>query len=199
MPPTRSSLLLNLQQENDPGSWRKFVEIYRPLIVHAARQTGVCTQDVDDVVQMVLLQLLKSLPGFSYQRERGFFRSWLRRITINKAIDLGRSRQRLAMRHVEMTRYQDQMKSQSEPDSEFDAEFLQAAMRGIRTEFRTRTWDCFVLKTFGQKSAAEISQELGLSENAVFINTSRVLSRIREFCLLHGEELNHDAHTRLIR
>jgi len=199
MPQTRSSLLLHLQQKNDPGSWQKFVEIYRPLIVHAARQAGVCAQDLDDVVQMVLLQLLKSMPSFSYQRERGFFRSWLRRITINKAIDLGRSRQRLAACHMEIARRQSHQEGQNEPDAKFDAEFLQAAMRGVRREFRTRTWDCFVQKTFGQKSAAQISQELGLSENAVFINTSRVLSRIREFCLLHGEELNHDAQIQLVR
>lgn len=198
MPSTKSSLLLSLQQGGSHCRWTEFVEIYRPLIAHAVRQSGVARQDMDDVIQSVLLQLVKVLPSFSYQREKGFFRSWLRRVATNQAIDLRRKyRCRLgssAAASVDILR----IPATCNIDAEFDRELLQAALQCVRTEFRQKTWACFVQRMLEQKSAAQTSAELGLSENAVFINSSRVLARLREFCAFHGEELQHESLFRLV-
>lgn len=198
MPATRSSLLLNLQHPSGQGRWDEFIQRYRPLIAHAVRRTGIPSQDQDDVIQSILLQLLKVLPTFAYQREKGFFRNWLRRIATNQALDWHRkqSRSRSVVVYNEALAG---LPSRDEEQERFDHELLQAALRSVRAEFRPRTWECFEQRILQQKSAAQIASDLNLSENAVFINTSRVLSRVREFCHLHGEELQHDGHFQLVR
>jgi len=191
---TRSSLLLDLQQGNGHQSWEEFVQLYRPLIAHAARKAGLRRQELDDLIQTVLLQLVKVLPTFCYQRERGFFRNWLYRVATNQAIDLHRRRTHERLVHVSDNLDVAEQARSPEEDTAFDEELLQAAMRCVEREFRPRTWACFIHRMVDQKPANEISRELGLSENAVFINASRVLGRLREFCVFHGEELQYEDH-----
>lgn len=198
MAPTRSSLLLNLQQSMEQGRWEEFVRIYRPLITHAVRRASIPCQDREDVIQSILLQLVKVMPSFSYQRTRGFFRSWLRRVATNQAMDWHRKTGR-ENNLLTGTSAIDDVAAAGDCEQEFDEELLQAALISVRPEFRQKTWECFQRRLLQQQTAAHTASELGLSENAVFINTSRVLSRIREFCHLHGEELQHDGHFQLVR
>ncbi|WP_437230068.1 RNA polymerase sigma factor [Planctomicrobium sp. SH661] len=183
---------MSLRNGGSQADWLDFVEIYRPLIISAIRRAGVPSQDIEDVTQAVLLQLVKVLPAFSYQKERGFFRSWLRRVAMNHAIDL-RRKQRFPI--VWIPEFDEPVQPQVEDgmfEKEFRQELLQAALKTIRPEFRPKTWECFLLRTFGERSAAQAALELNLTENAVFINTSRVLARLREFCAFHGEFFEHD-------
>ena len=77
MPITRTSLLVRLRADGDPAGWHEFVQLYEPLFYTWARRAGVREHDIPDVVQDVLLKLLRLLPGFEYAPERGRFRAWL--------------------------------------------------------------------------------------------------------------------------
>ena len=198
MPTTNGSLLLDLQQGHAQQRWDEFVDIYRPLITHALRRTGIPAQELEDVHQSVLLQLVKVLPLFCYQREKGFFRSWLRRVAMNQAVDYRRRTGRTENVLISSDAVAEAC-SEADLNGQFDRELLAAALKGVQGEFRQRTWECFSQRVLLQKPAEQVSRDLGLSENAVYINTSRVLSRLREFCELHGEELQYDHHFRRLR
>src|SRR5690606_30074522 len=56
------------------------------------------------------------------------------------------------------------------------------ALAQIRDEFRPRTWQCFLLHALEGRNAEDVSRDVGVSTNAVYINSSRVMSRLREVC-----------------
>ncbi len=50
----------------------------------------------------------------------------------------------------------------------------------MRGEFRQATWKACWEHAVAGKSAAEVAAALGMSENAVYVASSRVLSRLRQ-------------------
>jgi DNA-directed RNA polymerase specialized sigma24 family protein len=80
---TPASLLERLRRPGDPDAWARFVALYMPLIYSWGRRVGLQEQDADDLVQDVLLALVRALPSFQYDRHKSF-RRWLRTITLNK-------------------------------------------------------------------------------------------------------------------
>lgn len=173
--------LLDQVKVNDPQSWSDFVETYRPLILQTVIQRGVPQNDVQDVVQDVFTRLVRELPRFSYDRDRGRFRSWLRRVTTNAVFDWHRKRQKVNGLGHEVQSLAEICECVHQ-DSQ--RELMQLAMRRVKAETRSRTWACFEQHLVLGRPADEIARELGLTTNAVYINSSRVLDRVRQSC--HG-------------
>ncbi len=59
----------------------EFERRYAPIIVGFARNLGLTSQDVDDVLQEVMLAFFKVSPRFEYDPSKGRFRGYLKRIT----------------------------------------------------------------------------------------------------------------------
>ncbi|WP_437206736.1 sigma-70 family RNA polymerase sigma factor [Planctomicrobium sp. SH664] len=195
MTATSASLLRDLRTGLASERWPEFVETYAPLIESTVRRTGVAGSDVDDVVQEVLIQCLRAIPGRTYDSKKGGLRLWLRRVTMNKAYD--RLRQRTQLRSLEAAEDIAAEKlpaCEEEWNREWRARMLQTAFQTVRQQFRERTWLCFSGHMLERRAATELSMALGISENAVYINSSRVLNRVKEFCAAQGEEL-HDVFT----
>src|SRR5258706_14947787 len=79
--PTRQSLLSRLKDWKDEESWRVFFDTYWKLIYGAAMKAGLSDAEAQDVVQETVISVLKSMPGFEYNTEKGSFKSWLLRLT----------------------------------------------------------------------------------------------------------------------
>jgi DNA-directed RNA polymerase specialized sigma24 family protein len=79
-----------------------------------------------------------------------------------------------------------------EDKGQFRRRLLEAALRHARPKFRERTWLSFTGRVFDGLSAAAVASDLGIRESAVYVNTSRVVSQLREFCAFHGEDLTRD-------
>jgi RNA polymerase sigma factor (sigma-70 family) len=75
--PTRASLLLRLQDPSDQAAWSEFHERYRGLILSYCRRRKLQASDAEDICQIVLSGLARSLPEFRYESRRGRFRSYL--------------------------------------------------------------------------------------------------------------------------
>lgn len=80
---TQVSLLDRLRESADQLAWRQFDQKYRELILRYCRARGLRLADAEDVHQNVLLDLARAMPHFSYQPERGRFRSYLGRVVRN--------------------------------------------------------------------------------------------------------------------
>lgn len=89
---TSHSLIARLRQpEVDDQAWDRFVTLYTELLYHWARGWGLQAADISDVIQDVLLVLLRDLK--SYQpTPNGRFRGWLRMVTRNRIRALRRKR-----------------------------------------------------------------------------------------------------------
>ena len=61
----------------DDASWRQFDAKYRELILRYCRARGLQTSDAEDVRQIAMANLAKSLRSFEYKLTRGRFRGYL--------------------------------------------------------------------------------------------------------------------------
>src|SRR5687767_14676256 len=83
MDSTPQSLLEKLRLAPEPACWDRFVQLYTPLLYDWARRLHLQDADAADLVQDVLLALVRKLPEFEYQPQKSF-RAWLRTMLVNK-------------------------------------------------------------------------------------------------------------------
>jgi RNA polymerase sigma-70 factor (ECF subfamily) len=187
MSDTSASLLERLRQEPDAASWQRLVDLYTPLLQGWLRRNLVPANDVDDLVQEVMTVLVRELPNFRYDRERGSFRGWLRTITVNRLRMFWRSRQSrpLATGDSDLARKLDELEDPHSVlsqtwDREHDRHVARRLLDLIEREFEPATWRAFQRLALDDAPATAVAAELGLSLNAVYLAKFRVLKRLQQ-------------------
>lgn len=173
---TNVSLLQRLRQPSAAEAWERFVRLYTPLLLHWARKLGLQGEDAADLVQDVLVVLVRKMPEFQYQPGRSF-RGWMRTVLMNKWRDRPH-------RGAPAT-----LDSAMEPpapaeedaleEREYRLYILGRALRLMSEDFEAATWQACWETVVCNRPAAEVAAELGLTVNAVYLAKSRVLSRLR--------------------
>jgi RNA polymerase sigma-70 factor (ECF subfamily) len=142
---------------------------------------------VDDLVQDVLSVLVRELPRFDYEPERGRFRGWLRAILANRLRAFYRSRQSqpIATGASDFVQMAEQLEDPHSDLSqlwnlEHDRHVSRRLLDLIKPEFKPTTWQAFQRLALDGIKPAEVAKELGISRNAVFIAKSRVMRRLRQ-------------------
>ena len=74
---TRSSLLERLKSMDDEESWREFCRIYGDLIRRLAMKAGLTEHEAEEVLQEVLISVVRNIGGFTYNPAVSSFRHWL--------------------------------------------------------------------------------------------------------------------------
>lgn len=197
MESTRSSLLRRVRDQADSASWDEFVGLYRPILIKYVGSRGLGAHDVDDVVQVIFEKLWQQLPNFELQRQRGRFRTWLWRVMHNAVVDWLRAQQRRVA--AEETRRQELIARQSqfaEPHESWELDIrtraLQFAIEKVRPQAQPNSWACFEQHILKGRASSEVATELGMTENAVNVNCSRVLARVSNQCREYLEELGDE-------
>jgi RNA polymerase sigma-70 factor (ECF subfamily) len=183
---TRQSLLVRAR-DGDENAWKRFADLYNPLIVGWLRRHGLEHHDAEDLAQEVLLAVVKHLPEFSHSGKRGAFRCWLRTIAVNRTRDFWKARagrpvaagddgirqmaERLADPDSDLSRQWDQ---------EHDQYVLRCLLDLMDMEFEPATVRAFRRLALDGAPAQDVARELGMSLGAVYVAKSRVLKRIRE-------------------
>ena len=150
------------------------------MIYSWARQVGLQESDAADLVQEVFASLVQKMGEFAYDPRKSF-RAWLRTVTLNKWRDRCRRR---AVRPNEVAggaalEVADSAEA-SFGEVEYRQQLVARALELMRAEFQPTTWKaCWEFVVAG-RSAADISRELGISENAVHLAKGRVLRRLRQ-------------------
>jgi RNA polymerase sigma-70 factor (ECF subfamily) len=184
---TSASLLERLRQQPDAASWRRLVELYTPLLRGWLRRNDVPAEDVDDLVQDVMEVLVRELPQFHYDPQRGSFRGWLRTIVVNRVRMFWRSRQGqpLATGDSDLARRLNELEDphsdlSREWDREHDTHVARRLLAVIESDFEPATWKAFRRVALDGADAVTVAGELGISLNAVYLARFRVLRRLRE-------------------
>ena len=186
--PTPVSLLERLRLEsNAPADWERLCHLYRPLLERWLSRFAPQAADRDDLVQDILLVLVRELPKFRHSGQAGAFRKWLRLVTVHRCQDrlrAGKVRP-VSLSAAELARTLERL---AEPDSElarrWDEEHNRHVARRlldlVAVEFEPATQQAFRRLVLDSCSAQVVASELGISVNAVYIAKSRVLYRLRE-------------------
>jgi RNA polymerase sigma-70 factor (ECF subfamily) len=176
---TSSTLLDRLRQPRQPEAWRRFVQLYAPLLFVWARRQGLREADAEDLVQEVLVKLVRELPA--YRRVEGqSFRGWLFRVTANQCRDFRRRRAtRTLPPDAGLSGVADDAPAEPE-EAEYRRLLVDRALDVIRRDFNDTTWSAFHGVTVEGRSAADVAAGLGISVNAVWLARHRVVRRLRE-------------------
>jgi RNA polymerase sigma-70 factor (ECF subfamily) len=189
---TRASLIERVRDNADTSAWGEFFSVYQPLLLAYVRHRGVSEQDAADVVQDVFAKLTGALARFEFDARRGRFRTWLWRVTHNALADWARRREvrdRAERGWADEYRPDDDEKSSAEWDRLYRRRILDTVLERVRLSAQPATWACFQGRILEDRPAAEIAAELGISVNAVYVNASRMLTRVREECAALEEPL----------
>ena len=186
MSPTSVSLLDRLKAARpDASDWNRLQGIYLPLISRWLGRVPGLGDEADDLAQEVFVVVIREIPRFQRQRE-GSFRAWLRQVTVNKVRTHRRKRYRRPA--VGLDPADGFLDSLSDPnghlarewDMDHDRHVFQKLLAVVQSDFNPATWEAFRRFAVDGLSAARVSEEMGLSVNAVIQAKSRVLKRLRE-------------------
>ena len=184
---TRSSLFSRLRANQD-GAWRDFEDRYREMMLRFCRRRGLQHFDAEDVVQRVMADLLKSLPQFVYDRQRGRFRDYLYRCVRNALSNWAQQ----AARRPEQLRsgmvhalQEDSRNGRPGRDDEvaweeeWVAHHYRVAMDTIRKTFEPRSVEIFDRSVAGA-TIPELAAVFTMTEEAVRKVRERIRDRMEE-------------------
>ncbi len=176
---TSLSWLGRLVETPGGAEWQRLSEVYGPLIASWVEHANVNAADIDDVVQEVLIVVVKRVHEFEHQRP-GAFRAWLRTILSIQLKKYFRENPRLNC-NMSLDAICDPTSDNSKRlDREHDAYLVVRAMKLIEHEFQPITWISFHLHVVENKRPQDVAAMLEISVNAVIKAKSRVLKRLRE-------------------
>ena len=185
---TRASLLSRVRDGANDRAWREFSDQYGELILRYCRRRGLQQMDAEDVRQLVLMGLSRSLRsgGFRYAPGKGRFRDYLG-ATVRHAI------QRFLSRHAPGSGglsldgiAEPAQEDEGGPDALWEREWAdhhyRLAMVTIRATFEARSVAVFERVIAGGSGAGveAIAEDFGLSVDAVRHVKFRVLARLKE-------------------
>jgi RNA polymerase sigma factor (sigma-70 family) len=189
---TSSSLLIKVRDQGDAESWREFVAIYEPLIFSYCLNRGLADHDARDVAQEVFVRLLKALPTFVLDRDRGRFRTWLWQVTVSAMTAPARGDYRRAAAERAWREQRSEPNDQEIWRKLFQRRVLDCALQKVRAKTSDRAWACFEGHLVQGRPAALVGSDLGMTDNAVYAAVSRVLAQVREVCAQSMGELGDD-------
>jgi RNA polymerase sigma-70 factor, ECF subfamily len=177
---TPVSLLERLRRPDEQAAWERFVHLYTPLLCHWARRLGLQGPEAADLVQDVFTLLVQKLPEFHYEPGKRF-RGWLWTVTVNRCRETLRRQPALVVPEDPdvLSRVAVPDTTEAVADEEYRQYLTRRALELMRAEFQPATWKAFWECVVNERPAAEVAQELGLTENAVYLAKGRVLRRLR--------------------
>jgi RNA polymerase sigma-70 factor (ECF subfamily) len=169
-----------LDSSTDQSAWKRFVEIYTPLIFYWARKTGLGQADSADLVQEVLTLVFRKLPEFQYDKNRSF-RGWLRTLTINKYRE-ARRRKSAGMKLASASMLEELApvaSAESTWDFDYAKSLVAETMRCMKADFAPSTWEALTLVFTAGKSVEQAANETGVSNWTIYSAKSRLMKRLR--------------------
>jgi len=179
MDTTSPSLLIRLRQPGEQDAWRRFVQMYTPLLFRWARRWGLRDQDAADMVQDVCVILMQKLPTFQYDPRRGF-RNWLHTIALNKFRDFCRRRGSRPTEGGSLSDVAAQELSDELAATEYRQHVVGRALQLMQAEFAPKMWKACWEHVVAGRPAVEVAKELGISPGTVYVAKSRIMMRLRK-------------------
>lgn len=181
MDSTSESILVRVRHRGDHEAWRRFVQLYTPMLYSWCGAMGLQGEDADDLVQDVFTLLLQKLPEFQYDRDKSF-RAWLHTVLRNKWREQRRRRAPVAL-DTQVGPLADMESPEGSGifgETEYRRQLVRRALEIIRCDFEAVTWKAWEAFSVAGRPAADVAEELGISVHAVYLAKSRVLRRLRQ-------------------
>lgn len=181
-----SSTLLRAAAAEDVTAWGELVDLYGPLVYRFARRQGLQPACASDLVQEVLIAVVKNLKTFRHDRPGDSFRAWLLTIAWNKFYDRRRQEGR-GPQAVGGTDAQTALLAQAFPQSATTSTSgtpderlvrMRQAVEMVRTAVAADKWAMFCSLVIDGCPAEEVAEIYGTTTNVVYLAKSRIARRL---------------------
>jgi RNA polymerase sigma factor (sigma-70 family) len=165
--------LIAMCRRGDPAAYTALYNEHATAVYNTLLRLLEHTGEAEDILQESFVAAFQGIEGF---RNTGGFRAWVKRIAINKAIDLIRKRK---MRFVELEPgwvLQDEEEMVDEAEFEFTMEAVSEAIEALPNGYRT-VFNLYVIENIPH---AEIAQMLGIEKTTVRTQYHRAKHKIIE-------------------
>ncbi|HEV3261998.1 MAG TPA: sigma-70 family RNA polymerase sigma factor [Gemmataceae bacterium] len=183
MSSTTSVSLLGRVREGDEQAWECFDRRYRPVLRTWCRNLGVPDRDIDDVVQEVMMALVKALQTFE-RRGPGSLRGFLRTIADRKWTNLLRARYQerggitSSLELLEGVAAGEDL--QQRLTREYDLELFERAVAAVRCKFAPQVFEAYRLTALEPMTAPEAQKVLNIPAATILVFKWRVGKAIQE-------------------
>ena len=176
---TDSQLLRAYAEDHSEAAFAELVRRHVDFVHSAARRMVCDAHLAEDVTQAVFVALAKnSVPLM----DRPVLSGWLHRTAQNIAAQTVRTDVRRRAREQEAATMNQRTAQASDASWEHIAPYLDVALGELREADR----DALLLRYFERKSAQEMAQLLGISDEAAQRRVSRAVERLRELLAKRG-------------
>ena len=178
---TRRSLLFAVRRGDEVG-WQEFYDMYKPLILLRGGDLRLNRSEREELVQLVMLAFFKSARTFVYDRSKGRFRDYLKRIIHNQACDLLRRRRDGEVSLESVAPQLEELPAEAEArwDAEWSKTLMDQAFEELKHRCNPTTLQSFDLFVRQGLPAKEVAQLLEIRPNAVYQHKARVEAMLRE-------------------
>lgn len=163
---TRPSILSGIRKQ-DEYRCQDFCMIYEPLIRLHGKDCGIGETDIDDLVQLVLLEFF-SANSFAYDRDKGRFRNYMRRVIRAKAADLLRSRYRYRKIIDKFGTPEEEERLDRYFDIEYCEVVLAGALEKLRRAIPAEHYQIFLASVSGDINTGLIAEKFRNKRSTVY-------------------------------
>ena len=176
---TDPQLLRDYTERRSEAAFAELVRRHVDLVYSAATRMVRDSHLAEDVTQGVFVALAQNARPLA---DHPVLSGWLHRTTQNLAANVVRADVRRRVREQEVAAMNELLSTEPEARWEHIAPHLDAALGGLNEPDR----DAVLLRYFERKSAREMAQLLGVSEEAAQKRVSRAVERLRELFAQRG-------------
>jgi RNA polymerase sigma-70 factor, ECF subfamily len=194
MEPTRSSLLARLKSSSGEEDWETLYRTYCGVVQAYARKLGLDEHAAEDVLQETMVALMRRLPGFEYDPERGKFRNFVFTIThraVQAKLRRAHRQEAVSLDQTDETGLPPLKESipderGSAPSDELELNWKNSlreeAFRRLLSDptIKGRTLEVFKAYVLENQPAEGVAARFGISKNNVFQIKNRLVKRLQE-------------------
>ena len=190
---TRSSVLKAVADTENEAAWNRFFDLYAGFVYSIARSKGLKPEDADDIVQIVFCDLARTMPTFSYDREKGRFRSYLAGLVSWRVMDRLRSGKRDAELKAD---FLEEVKSAGADgddafaEREWQAAAMEEALRRMRPDVRPEHYAAFIASAVEGQDTETVSKLYGISSDNLYQIRKRLTAKLKEIAMVVLAEMD---------
>lgn len=163
--------------KSDDSAWKRFNDIYSPLIRLHGHDCGLDSDSLDDLVQEVLISVASNTQNFTYDPAKGRFRDFLRSIIRHRANDILRKKYRIGKVPVI------EMDNPSLDDlflEEWQKHVEKTALDMLKKNISAKHYQIYELLVIHRKRVKEVASFFGLPEQTIYSIRKRTEEKLKQ-------------------
>ena len=202
---TQTTLLSKVRRDDEDG-WSRFYEFYKGFVHAAAVGAGLSQDEASDVVQETMITVRNHVAGFTPDKKRAKFRTWLGTIVRSRIVDQLRRKRRSPLEKVVnppadandsgtcfLHRLPDRKEVELDRliDGKLEEAILEEARRCTKALVKPGHYQIYDLFSVHELSAAEVAKTLGIKLVTVRVTSMRVRKIVNREARRIARQIEH--------